>query len=194
MTGESASRPIRLKAMESRRETVVHLLEYHAWATQQVLDSVVSLSHEELNRDMMTSHSGVWGTLVHIYQADKIWLDRHRGLTDVKLNDYQPAESLEGLRGQWAEVQRGLLDYAATLPENSWSGILQYRLMNGTESESPIYENLLHVVHHGTYHRGQVTTMLRQLGAKPIPTDYIRFVRISRAADTPSSEKHAMGR
>jgi uncharacterized damage-inducible protein DinB len=35
-----------------------------------------------------------------------------------------------------------------------------------------------HVVNHGSYHRGQVTTMMRQLGAKPAKyMDLIAFYR-----------------
>jgi uncharacterized damage-inducible protein DinB len=34
-----------------------------------------------------------------------------------------------------------------------------------------------HLVNHGTYHRGQVTTMLRQLGAQAVLTDLMHFYR-----------------
>jgi uncharacterized damage-inducible protein DinB len=36
---------------------------------------------------------------------------------------------------------------------------------------------LQHVVNHSTYHRGQIATMLRQLGTKAIPTDLIAYHR-----------------
>jgi uncharacterized damage-inducible protein DinB len=39
----------------------------------------------------------------------------------------------------------------------------------------PLLASLQHVVNHGTYHRGQVTTLLRQLGAAPVSTDMSRF-------------------
>jgi uncharacterized damage-inducible protein DinB len=40
---------------------------------------------------------------------------------------------------------------------------------------------LQHLANHGTYHRGQITTLLRQLGAKATGTDLITFYR-ERAA------------
>jgi len=38
---------------------------------------------------------------------------------------------------------------------------------------------ILTVINHGNYHRGQIVTMLRQLGIKDIPkTDYIEWIRL----------------
>ena len=73
--------------MDPHRSTALRFLEYHAWATQKTFDSVEPLSPEELNRDMQTSHSSVFGTLNHIYQADAIWLKRMQGAGDAKLSD-----------------------------------------------------------------------------------------------------------
>ncbi len=49
--------------------------------------------------------------------------------------------------------------------------------MNFGVYSNPMWQSLQHVVNHGTYHRGQVITMLRQLGAKPIQTDLMHFYR-----------------
>ena len=40
-----------------------------------------------------------------------------------------------------------------------------------------MWQMLQHLVHHGTYHRGQITTMLRQLDVTPLLTDMIAFYR-----------------
>jgi uncharacterized damage-inducible protein DinB len=48
----------------------------------------------------------------------------------------------------------------------------------------PLWQCLQHVANHSTYHRGQITTMLRQLGAKPAGTDLIGFYR--ERAQTPA--------
>ena len=169
--------------MDLCRATVLRHLAYHRWATEQTLESVAPLSHEELNRDMMTSHSSVWGTLVHSYQADSIWLQRHLGNIGAKLTDFAPPETLTELGQQWAQVHAQLSDYASSIAEANWMTILEYRFLSGVEVRTPIYENLLHVVNHGTYHRGQIVTILRQLGARPISTDFIRYVREIQATE-----------
>jgi uncharacterized damage-inducible protein DinB len=53
--------------------------------------------------------------------------------------------------------------------------------MKGNAHSNLLWQTLQHLANHGTYHRGQVTTMFRQLGAKPVGTDMIGFYR-ERAA------------
>ena len=163
--------------MDLARSTTLRHLEYHAWATAKTFESVAPLSHEELLRDMRTSHSSVWGTLKHIYQADAIWLRRLSGEETAKLSDADEVSDLPGLQKSWQVIQARLIELAGSLNGADWTRVVEYRFLSGEEARSPIYEILLHVVNHGTYHRGQIVTMLRQLGAEPIPTDFIRFVR-----------------
>jgi len=55
----------------------------------------------------------------------------------------------------------------ASRDEAGLSAVIEYRLLNGTPGATPFWQMLQHVVNHGSYHRGQVTTLLRQLGAPP---------------------------
>jgi len=55
--------------------------------------------------------------------------------------------------------------------------VLEYKTMKFGVYKNPLWQSLQHVVNHGTYHRGQVATMLRQHGAQPIPTDLMHFYR-----------------
>lgn len=41
--------------------------------------------------------------------------------------------------------------------------------------EYPLWRQMYHVVNHSGYHRGQLATLLRQLGARPLPTDFLLF-------------------
>jgi uncharacterized damage-inducible protein DinB len=126
---------------------------------------------------MRTSHSSVWGTLEHCYRADGLWLKRLGGQPDVKLSDMEAVSDLAGLRKSWQTVQAALISFAGSLDGADWTRVIEYRFLSGKEGRSPMYENLLHLVNHGTYHRGQIVTMLRQLGAEPIATDFVTFVR-----------------
>jgi uncharacterized damage-inducible protein DinB len=54
----------------------------------------------------------------------------------------------------------------------------EYKMFNGQPTASPFWQMLQHVVNHASYHRGQVTTMLRQLGEKPAKSmDMIAYYR-----------------
>jgi uncharacterized damage-inducible protein DinB len=163
--------------MDDRRKTALTMLEYHAWATAKAIESVEPLSHEELTRDMQTSHSSVFGTLAHIYGADWIWLKRLSEGVSPTFRDVPVVSELTDLRTAWRDVQARLISFAGGLDDADWSRMVEYRLMSGDAAvPTPIYETLLHIVNHGTYHRGQIVTMLRQMGAEPIPTDFIRYL------------------
>jgi uncharacterized damage-inducible protein DinB len=55
--------------------------------------------------------------------------------------------------------------------------VMQYENMKFGVYSNHLWQSMQHVVNHGTYHRGQVTTMLRQLGAEPILTDLMHYYR-----------------
>ena len=72
--------------------------------------------------------------------------------------------------------------------------MFKYRAFDGQETESVFCHMLQHVVNHATYHRGQVTTMLRQLGAPaPKPQDLIRFYREREPTRDASTQTQAQG-
>jgi len=69
-------------------------------------------------------------------------------------------------------------DYVAGLGEQGTSRVIEYKLLSGAAGASPLWQMLQHVVNHASYHRGQVTTMLRQMGAQPgKPMDMIAYYR-----------------
>jgi len=55
--------------------------------------------------------------------------------------------------------------------------VVAYKNIKGEPFQSPVWQIVLHIVNHASYHRGQITTMLRQLGHTPVPTDLIAFYR-----------------
>ena len=78
-------------------------------------------------------------------------------------------------------MERDLLAYVGGLSAADLERSFDYRDMKGNPHSSLLWQTLQHVANHSTYHRGQVTTLLRQLGAKPVGTDLIGFYR-ERAA------------
>ena len=66
---------------------------------------------------------------------------------------------------------------SARLPSADLDRVVEYHNTKGHAFSNPMWQMLQHLVNHGTYHRGQITTMLRQLGATPLTTDLIAFYR-----------------
>ena len=82
------------------------------------------------------------------------------------------------IRRTWTEHERNVRALLDDLGEDGVARVIPYTLFSGVASASPFWQMLQHVVNHASYHRGQVTTMLRQLGAAPAKScDMITFYR-----------------
>jgi uncharacterized damage-inducible protein DinB len=94
--------------------------------------------------------------------------------------DYPDPGCTFELRDAWLPVQDKMIAFADGLAEDEWQRELSYTTFAGIPSQTTIWQTVLHVVNHGTYHRGQITAMLRQLGAKPVNLDLIGYYRAMR--------------
>jgi uncharacterized damage-inducible protein DinB len=69
--------------------------------------------------------------------------------------------------------------FLESLGEAGIHKVFEYTLINGQPGATVFWQMLQHVVNHASYHRGQVTTLLRQLGATPPKSmDLIAFYRL----------------
>ena len=148
-------------------------LEYSRWANERVLNAVRPLTGEELNRDLHNSHGSVLGTLTHLFLSDRVWLSRLQGSPRSTFTDEGESWTLDTLANAWAEVADGWKLWASSGADPQ--AILAYRSLAGQPVELPIWQVILHVVNHATYHRGQITTLLRQLNHIPVNTDLHTF-------------------
>ena len=160
--------------MTDKRDLDQHL-EYSAWATNRLLEVVVELSEEDLQRDFKTSDRTIVGTLAHVFAADRIWLDRVLGRRREKFIEDKDRD-LRWLRENWPGIHKGWHQWLAahTVDLNA---PVSYTDLQGNSQNSLPGEIILHVVNHGTHHRGQVSGFLRMLGQTPPPLDLIRFYR-----------------
>jgi uncharacterized damage-inducible protein DinB len=152
-----------------------HLL-YSAWASHRLVRAVEHLAPAQLNHDFKTSEHSILGTLVHIFAADRVWLGRVRNeavapfLTEADYN-------LHVLQIDWPLLYERWNEWAATLTDDNVADAIAYHDLKGNPYATPIFEIVLHVVNHGTHHRGQVAGFLRALGHTPPPLDLIRYYR-----------------
>jgi uncharacterized damage-inducible protein DinB len=157
------------------------LYDYNSWANHRTLEACAALNDEQFTRDLHSSFRSVRDTLAHILLVEWLWLERWEGRSPDKFPPATDFPTLESARRRWAEVERNLLDYVAALKPEDIDRVIAHKTTAGAPQSAPLSQMLQHLVNHGTYHRGQVATMLRQLDAKPIGTDLIVFYR-ERAA------------
>jgi len=153
------------------------LFDYNAWANNRSLEAATQLSQEQFVKPMGSSFSSVRDTLVHICGGEWIWFERFQGRSPSAIPTFSDIQSLEALRAHWEPQGKALLDYVYRITQEELYRIFEYKTINFGAYTNPLWQSLQHLANHGTYHRGQVATMLRQQGFKPILTDLMHFYR-----------------
>ena len=144
--------------------TIHRHLQFNVWANQKVVDMLANVDESMLEKEVISSFPTIKLTLLHIWDAQQLWLTRMKGgetpiwpSTEFKGGK---KELLEGL----VQSAKDLADHIATRDQAFLDSKLTYRNMKLIEYTNGVEEILFHVVNHGTFHRGQFVTMMRELG------------------------------
>jgi len=160
-----------------------NLVDYHYWARDRVLEAAARLDAVRYGQPLGGSFGSVRDTLNHVYGAEVLWLRRWQGDSPAGFPEAMP-ESAAALRAAWKRQEAAMRAFLSTLDDAALERIIGYRNLAGVPGESALWEMLAHVVNHASYHRGQVTTLLRQLGAAPpASTDLIAYRRAVATGD-----------
>lgn len=157
------------------------LYDYHVWANPKIFDRLKELSKGIYEKEIQSVFPSISKVMAHIYVSDNIWLDFISGekFDEVYASADQLREQMETKRIEEVETMffdlsdryKAFLDRqedmeTALVLETSFAGRLETRLSDLVQ----------HVVNHGTYHRGNITAMLRQLGHPGVMTDYVLYL------------------
>jgi uncharacterized damage-inducible protein DinB len=157
-------------------DTLRHHLNYTEWASRRLIDAAAALSPEELSRDFCTADRCVIDTLAHVFAADRMWLSRVQGVPRATFIDAED-RSLASVQENWPPVFRAWQALIDGETEESVSRKIAYRDLKGNPWQTPLWQIILHMVNHGTHHRGQVTGFFRMMGHTPPPLDLIVYYR-----------------
>jgi uncharacterized damage-inducible protein DinB len=152
-------------------EASLHL-RYSAWASGKLVEAVRAVSNADLEKPVGISHSSLLGTLAHILWADWLWFTR------VVEPMEKPGQTREALEMVWPGLQDKWVGWAERASEAEINRVVEYvSILDGKLARTPAWQIILHVVNHGTLHRGQAMGMLRQMGIAPPHTDLMNFYR-----------------
>ena len=164
------------------------LFEYDRWANNRVLQASGALSAEQFTRDLGGSFRSVRDALLHIIGGDWGWLTywKEPSHTPEFLADlwnrhdtlFRPDAfpDLATVRLKWAEVEKEQTEFVSSVTEEALSKMLPIR-----KTQLSLAHLMQHLANHSTYHRGQIAMMTRQLGAKPLATDFHLFLAEGRS-------------
>ncbi|MEX2090284.1 MAG: DinB family protein [Bacteroidota bacterium] len=160
------------------KQEIITLFDFDRWATERVLDVAATLSEGQYTKNLNSSFGGVRGTLVHIYAADWIWLERWKGNSPTTLIREEDLPNLASLRERWIGWRSQADEFLHAVTEEQLQSPLSYSDIRGNPHTQILWQQLQHLINHSTYHRGQVITLFRQLGIKGVGTDLINYYRL----------------
>lgn len=142
-----------------------HYADYGLWAGTRFVERLMHEPDEVLDRAVGGSFPTLRATLLHIRDAENTWWGRLTGtptswpaVPDTSLDTVLP------MFQRFHAVVTGM--DAGTL-----SAIRAYTDLKGREHQQPTWQMVLHCINHGTQHRGQLITQMRQLGLGEIPAN-----------------------
>lgn len=156
-------------------ETLRDLYAYNRWANARSLEGASAVSASDFTKEVGGSFASLRGTLAHMYGAEWIWLERWRGNSPRSLPFALDFPDVAAIRLRWQDVEREQNGFLDALDPARLDEVLSYVNLKGETFAYPLRRMLQHVVNHATYHRGQITTLLRQLGATPLSTDLLLY-------------------
>ena len=172
----SGSGSITISRMSQLKELLLAHTGYSAWATRRVLDPCGSLTPEQLCKGLAASHSSILQTFSHIYDAERVWLQRLVETdNEVLPPGPSPEYAFEFMVRSWPEQWEGYRRWIDAASEADLTLELLTVLPDGGLFRVPRWQILLHAINHSTFHRGQIITMLRNFDVPPPNTDLTAY-------------------
>lgn len=147
---------------------------YNIWANNRLINNLSKQNDELLNRELTASFPTIRATILHLWLAETGWLSRIKGNGWETSNVTEFSGSNMELFALWQTTSLNFKNFIETTD-------LEKQILfkhKGEKFSIPVREIAQTVFNHGSYHRGQLVMMMRQLGISDISqTDYIEWVR-----------------
>ena len=152
------------------------LFAYNEWANGRLFSSLSALSDEQLTRNLDSSFPSIRDTVAHFVFAEWAWLRRWKGENPSGPPPRHADAGLDHLRETFEELHAERSAFLENLSgEEQLGEVVVYRNIKGEEQRRRLGDLCRHVVNHSSYHRGQVATLLRQVGGTPAATDFVLY-------------------
>jgi uncharacterized damage-inducible protein DinB len=163
------------------RELLRQMAAYSIWAHERINEVILALPEEKQLAEVPCSFNTIQRTILHMWDAQSIWWQR------MKMHERFVRPS-DNFKGTTRDAIDGLMSQAKlyeiwilNAPEHALDHVFQYYTTKKELMKVPIYQMLMHVFNHDTYHRGQLINMLRQLGVEKLPaTDFFVWTRLKK--------------
>jgi len=163
------------------------MARYNRWMNERLYALMAKLPDDERKRDRGAFFGSMHGTLNHLLWGDRMWLGRFidEPCAVPPFGSDMFADFAE-LAHERETTDRKILDWADSTTASWLAGLQRYTSsVDGHKRELPRAVAAMQLFNHETHHRGQLTTLLRQAGCDPGPTDVQAMPGVARIVDAP---------
>lgn len=157
-------------------EHLRRLYAFHHWATDKAMGALSPVSAAQLDQKWGGSFGTGRALLEHVVGVERLWCDRWSGHSAKALPTFPASHSARDFRAEWEKIEKDQQRFMKTLTARQLDSDLTYSNIKGETRSYPFADILVHCANHGTYHRGQITHLLRDLGLPATSTDFLDFV------------------
>ena len=151
---------------------------YNVWANKKIVDRINQLPEEQVNKEIMNSFPSIYKTMLHLVDVESIWWQRLHLSEHVDWPGEKFAGDFNELGIKLLQLSNQWQAWITQTNDANITHVFAYQNSKKEHFKQPVYEMLLHLFNHQTFHRGQIITMFRQLEVDKIPaTDFIIFSR-----------------
>ncbi|MFT3679170.1 MAG: DinB family protein [Ferruginibacter sp.] len=168
---------MKLKTMT--KDYFIKLADYNVWANNLVCSWLEQVSESQWNQEVVSSFNSIQATVLHLISAEYAWVQRMNKVENVEWL----ATSFKGTKAEhialWKDTSAKLKQFIIDFDENNLQVNYTFKRINGEVNTLPYYQTIAHAINHGSYHRGQLVTMLRQVGFTGVgSTDLLNYFRL----------------
>lgn len=160
--------------------TFRELYDYNWWARDRQLDACAALTPEQFVRPVGGSFPAVRDTLAHLVAGEWLYLERWQGRSPTALPPAAEFPTLDSIRERWRGIEGQLRSVLTRLDDNELARSITYTNIRGQTRTLAMWQMMYHLLNHQSYHRGQVTSQLRQLGAAPVAVDFYVYLDLRK--------------
>ena len=163
--------------MSEYNDNFFRYVSYNVWANKAIAGFLTGKDNDLLDKEIISSFSSIRKTIFHIADGQHVWLSRLKGTspTDWPSRNLKPEEAIPAL----INTSMAYAVFCEGKTDAFWNEVCTFKAMDGTEYKETIGNITMHLMNHGTFHRGQLITMFRQVGLEGVlpRTDLIAYLR-----------------
>lgn len=154
---------------------LIDYVTYNHWANNKLAQLLCTLNVSMLDKEIISSFPTIRKTVHHIWDAELVWMSRLK----YETVNWPPSNAFNNPNiDEFVNTSYNLLSYLSNQEQNYFDEKIIYKNLKAQEFSNTRTEMIWHCMNHSTFHRGQIVTMLRQIGIKEIPqTDLIAYLR-----------------